>query len=852
MAEKDSDLRAGSISNETRAQAELEKFQAVADYLPHLAWSCLPSGHCDYLSRRWEEYTGVPASDHYGRRWLSAIHVDDRAAAGAAWEAFVNGLTDYNLDYRLRRQDGQFLWFKARGVLLRGNDGRPLRVFGTTTDIHAQKLAEERIREAEERATFVRNASGVGFWYCDLPFDTLEWDPVVKEHFHLPPDARVTIETFYDRIHPDDRAATRRAIEQSIKDRSGYDVHYRTVHPETQTQKWIRAIGRTFYSSDGTPQRFDGVTLDVSQQRHAEQRQRFMADLAAATQPLTEPDQVTAAAARLLADHLGVDRCAYAAIEDQAIYVITGDYVRGVPSIVGRWPLTAFGVEHCRLMLNNEPFVVHDVQSDERIEPQDRTAYAATTIAAVVCIPLHKDGRLTAAMAVHQSVPRQWTDEEVDLIRNVVAHCWEALERTRATRLLRENEEQLRIIMDSVPALIAFVDASQTYRFVNRRYEEWFGKPRGEFEGRHLRDVVGEAAYETLRPYVERGLAGEQFEFEAYAPYPTGSRYIHAALVPRFDGGRVIGYLSLITDVTDRITAQEQLRVSEQRFREMADTAPVALWLTNPNGYCTFLSREWYEFTGQTENEALGLGWTTATHPDDGERAAREFVAANTTQGNFRTEYRLRRHDGSYRWAIDTGRPRFSADGNFLGMVGAVVDIEDRKQAETALRDADKKKDDFLALLAHELRNPLAPLRNGLQVMRLAGSHGEAVEQVRGMMERQLGHMVRLIDDLLDVSRISRNKMELRRDRILLSDVIASAIETARPAIDAAGHEFVVALPPAPIHMDADLTRLAQVVSNLLANAAKYTKNGGKIFSAASLSPPYTRACMPQAIRLMR
>ena len=116
-------------------------------------------------------------------------------------------------------------------------------------------------------------------------------------------------------------------------------------------------------------------------------------------------------------------------------------------------------------------------------------------------------------------------------------------------------------------------------------------------------------------------------------------------------------------------------------------------------------------------------------------------------------------------------------------------DITERKKAEDALRDADRKKDDFIALLAHELRNPLAPLRNGLQVMRLSPDR-DARDRAQQMMDRQLTHMVRLIDDLLDISRISRNKMELRRSRILLADAVSSAVETARPAIEAAGHEL--------------------------------------------------------------
>ena len=152
-----------------------------------------------------------------------------------------------------------------------------------------------------------------------------------------------------------------------------------------------------------------------------------------------------------------------------------------------------------------------------------------------------------------------------------------------------------------------------------------------------------------------------------------------------------------------------------------------------------------------------------------------------------------------------------------------------RKRAEEALLDADRRKDEFLALLAHELRNPLAPIRNGLQVIRLTGRVSDDVARTQEMMDRQLTHMVRLIDDLLDISRISQNKMELRRGRVALAEVMRNAVETARPAIDAAGHELSISLPEQPAFLDADLIRLAQVFSNLLTNSAKYTPHGGRI-----------------------
>ncbi|SIO40937.1 PAS domain S-box-containing protein [Singulisphaera sp. GP187] len=180
-------------------------------------------------------------------------------------------------------------------------------------------------------------------------------------------------------------------------------------------------------------------------------------------------------------------------------------------------------------------------------------------------------------------------------------------------------------------------------------------------------------------------------------------------------------------------------------------------------------------------------------------------------------------------------RDRFDEDElEFLRTLTHYVTVAyERLRLVRELQDADRKKDDFIAMLGHELRNPLAPVRNGLQIMRLAVDDPTAIEQARGMMDRQLGHMVRLIDDLLDVSRISRNKMELRRARVALADVIDNATETARPAIEEAGQTLAISLPSKPIFLDADLTRLAQVLSNLLANSAKFAERGGRIELAA-------------------
>lgn len=283
-------------------------------------------------------------------------------------------------------------------------------------------------------------------------------------------------------------------------------------------------------------------------------------------------------------------------------------------------------------------------------------------------------------------------------------------------------------------------------------------------------------------------------------------------------------------DAIEAARSQQALRESEQRFRSMADHAPMMVWVTEQSGSCSFLSTSWYEFTGQTPEAGLGFGWLDAVHPEDRQSTRDAFIAASNGRQPFRHEYRLHHHDGTYRWAIDAAAPRFDAEGVFMGCIGSVIDITDRKIMEDALEESGRRKDEFLATLAHELRNPLAPLRSGLELLRLLGdSDPQTTEEVRSMMERQLGQMVRLIDDLLDVSRISRNKLELRREQVDLQDVVRSAVETSRPVIEQAGHELTIDMPAGATLVHGDVTRLAQVFSNLLNNAAKYTRPSGHI-----------------------
>ncbi|QCP15027.1 response regulator [Pseudoduganella umbonata] len=313
-------------------------------------------------------------------------------------------------------------------------------------------------------------------------------------------------------------------------------------------------------------------------------------------------------------------------------------------------------------------------------------------------------------------------------------------------------------------------------------------------------------------------------------------------LVKPFAAGELLARVQRQLDLArERRERHAEMAQRETYFRSLVDMAPVMLWTTDPGGQCTYLSRRWYEYTGRSPGQDLGMGWLDNVHPDDFAHARDIFVAANAEHVPFSFDYRLRRHDGTYRWFIDAGMPRFDEAGVPNGFVGTVVDIDARTHAERELqRLADeltatnRMQSEFLVTLAHELRNPLAPIRTGLELMRAAPA-GMDTGRVQAMMRRQVTHMVRLVDDLLDMARLSEGKVELRREPVPLDRLVRDALEISAPLVDAGRHRLTVDLPPATVTLHVDRHRIAQVLSNLVNNAAKYTPPGGHIEVAARI-----------------
>lgn len=588
-----------------------------------------------------------------------------------------------------------------------------------------------------------------------------------------------------------------------------------------------------------------GASQDDSVCAHAS-RQRFLADLQLATQRLSEPAEVMETTARMLAEQLGADRCAYAEVEDERVFHITGDHTRGVPSIVGRWDIAAFGPAAVQHMLAGEPFVVEDAEIDPGIDPEHRPVYRATNIRGCVCVPIHKDGRLTAALAVHQREPRRWTAEEIELIGTVVARCWEVIERARVTRGLRESEARCRAIVEATPECVKILDADGRLLSMNPAGLRMLEIPtEAEAVGRCMYDLIAPMYRETFRAFNEavcRGHGGA-LAFDLIGARGTRRAMETTAVpLPCPSGGFV--HLAVMRDVSARVAAERALAESRARLDYAVRLSGVGFWYCDlPMYELAWDARVKAHFFLPSDARVTIETFYDRIHPEDREptRAAIEAAIAHGVSCDvvYRT---VDPASGAIKWIRALGGVSYAGDGKPARFDGVTVDVTAQKLEEERLagialenarlneqlRDQDRRKDEFLATLAHELRNPLAPIRTGLYLLGLSQPPAQAA-RTRAMMERQLAHLVRLVDDLLDISRVTLGKIELRRERLDLRHVLDSALETTRSLLEAAGHELSVQLPEHPLPLDLDPARMSQVFANLVNNAVKYTPKGGRI-----------------------
>lgn len=594
------------------------------------------------------------------------------------------------------------------------------------------------------------------------------------------------------------------------------------------------------FDAEGNVEAVAGTTRDVTERKSSELRHRLLVSLDDALRPLSEPQEIVLTAATILGESMQVDRCAYADIEqDEDTMNLTGNYLRSpeIRSIVGRLRFGDFGAEVLQLMREDQAYVVHDIETHQPA-PGGLESYRGAQIRSVICVPLHKEGRFVAAMAVHMQTPRVWTEAEVDLVRSVASRCWESIERMRLQRTLRESENQFRLFVTTVSDVVYRMspDWSEMKELVGRSFMEdthqpdpgWMGKYIHPGDHERMKGVIREAVREKV-----------PFELEHRVIRVDGSLgWTYSRAVPLFGPeDEIREWLGAASDVTQRRLAEDALRESEERYRSLFESID--------EGFCVM------DVLFNDEGEAVDYRFLEVNPAFEHQSGLSHAVGRRMLElvPHLEPAWLAR-----YGKVATTGEPvRFVGEHSSLGqwfdvyafrMGGAESrrvavlfnNVTERKRTEDILRESEERaraasaaKDTFIAQLSHELRTPLTPVLMTAASLKEDPTIGPQAREAFTLIERNITLEARLIDDLLDLTRVTRGKLTLRDEVCDVHSLMAQALEIVRDEIREKRIEISLSLAAPHRHLRGDRTRLQQVFWNLLRNAVNFTPAGGKI-----------------------
>jgi PAS domain S-box-containing protein len=436
---------------------------------------------------------------------------------------------------------------------------------------------------------------------------------------------------------------------------------------------------------------------------------------------------------------------------------------------------------------------------------------------------------------------------DVSLLVVQIATCMMCLSLALAAALAqRRNADEARA---GLAAIVNSSDDAIIGKGLDGRITSWnpsaeklFGYAMAEAVGQHSDLIVPPERVEEEKQILARLARGEAVEItDTVRRHKDGRRLeVSVAASPIKDAqGRVIGASSFTRDISEQKRMLEALRASEQKFHEMADTVPDILFTSDGFGVLEYANQRFYEITGMAAGTAASYKWIEAIHPDDVPRGETEWAQLIRRGEPFQTEYRLRVADGSYRWFMSPTRPIMDANGHLIKWFGCSTDIDEQKRAaqererllraehiaRTAAEQANRAKDEFLAMLGHELRNPLGAIQSSMEILEHFGAEPRAAMKAREIMGRQLKHLVRLVDDLLDVARVTTGKIELRCEPIELSRILKECLSALGERLSL----YQVTVDADPVWINGDPMRIEQIITNMLRNAIEYTPAGGRI-----------------------
>lgn len=766
----------------------------------------------DLPSRRSLQHEQIFGYDHLLPDWtydtfLEHVLPEDRDDVQCAFRRAAESGTDWSFECRIRRRDGEKRWIWAAGRYLPETGNRGRRMIGIVQDITDRKEAEERLRVSEARLKFAQEAAGAGMWHWDIVTGQVEWSDQLYRVFGLDPrtDAPATLASWRAALHPEDAIYAETQLAEAIASHRPLVSEHRIVLPSGEV-RWVNALGRTTYDAEGRPQQMSGICLDTTERKRADDAVRRSEALARERLIELEALYETAPIGLCVFDeHLRWVRV------NKVIAEING---RPIEDHIGRTPLE----------------LVPDVgaQAEEALRTILRTGERL-------------DFEMTGTTAAQPGVKRFWSEHWVPIkdpvgrITGISVAAEEITDRKRAARALAESEEALRVserryrtLAENAPEGIARFDRELRYTYVNDYGARLYGLSASDMLGRTATEIgMSPARAAFWKEQFEQVAASgthRSLDFEFESPV-FGRQYLSTVLVP--EPGEDFSILAITHDVTRLKRAENSLRESEARFRRLADAMPQLVWTARPDGTIDYYNQRVEELSGFARRDDGTLTWEGAVHAEDLESTLEAWRRAVQEARTYEVTHRLKRADGATHWYLTRAIPIHDGDGRVVQWFGTTTDIDLQKRTEEALREADRHKDEFLAMLSHDLRNPFAVIRTSLALLEQAGADSPHGKRALAVLGRQVNQMGRLLDDLLDVTRISKGKLFLKREPRELSAIVRAIGEDHAAVFEREGIDFRVIAPPRPLCARVDGARLTQAIGNLLQNAAKFTSEGG-------------------------
>jgi PAS domain S-box-containing protein len=848
--------KAAAYDRDTALRENEERWRSAMEVSEMGAWELNLEDHTAWRSLRHDQIFGYQELLPEWTYEIALQHVleEDRAVMEEHFQRAMAEHSDWSFEVRILRADGLVRWIWAHGKHVSGNDGRPALMFGLVTDITARKKAEEEQKRLTRTLQAFRTTGWALVHACNEADYLREFCRIVVENCSY---AMIWIGYREEDVGQSIRPVAHAGFDDGYLDtlqlswsdnergrgptgtaiRTGQVVVCHNMLTDPNFLPWREhALQRGYASSIALPMRneagiFGALTI-YSQY----------------PDPFIEAEvQMLQRMADELAYGVGVLRLrAQRAVQDQALHDSESKFRAAfVNASIGFAMTTPAGLfidandAYCRLTgysiaeLRALSFrqLIHSDDYFDKLRLIECMLAGEISDFVIENRYIRKDGHII------------WVRKSVSLVRDVqAAPRWilalteDISERKEAEEKLRLSEELYRGIGESIDYGVWVCNADGRNTYASESFLNMVGITQQQCSDFGWGDVLHpDDAAATIAAWQECVRTNGDWNREhRFRGVDGGWHHILARGLPiRDEQGKVTAWAGINLDITSLKQAQEEVRANEQRMRLATEATGVGIWewnlLTDRIHWDAAMFRI-YGIAPTSDGYVQYADWSGAVLPED--LPQQEEILQDTAQrhGHSQRAFRIRHQaSGELRHIESVETVRMNAQGQAEWVVGTNLDVTKHKQAEQALCEADLRKDEFLAMLAHELRNPMVPIRNAAHILGKLDVQEPRVRWAQGLIEHQVSHLTRLVDDLLDVSRIAQGKITLSMNRIALDDVIRRASDTVQPLMAANGHRFEMHRSDNGVVLDGDLVRLVQVLQNLLNNAAKYTPNGGHI-----------------------